>query len=278
MFERCGVCSIMSEEHDLLGPSAYKSLKKKIKYFSKDVNELQEWKKNFELKHDLYIGKVLALETSKKIDLDYIMRVNQLEKNDKTHQALHDKAFKEIAELGDKLQKCGVKWDFRLDELGGFITELRNRIQGYSVSDLNHYEVNKGQIMELKEQIELDIDLRLQQVENWMATEIPVKKVLRGFFNKVREGVTYNNQEELIEEACVYALAKLDGARSARPTVNYFCPICYNSITKVEHVVFHEFKVIVARENLNWLFDHLQKNSPKLKWNELIEKYLPEGN
>lgn len=35
----------------------------------------------------------------------------------------------EISELGDRLQKCGVKWDFRLDELNGFIEELKEDIK-----------------------------------------------------------------------------------------------------------------------------------------------------
>jgi len=43
------------------------------------------------------------LEFEKKIDLDYILKVNQLENNDKTHQALYDKIFKELTELEKKV-------------------------------------------------------------------------------------------------------------------------------------------------------------------------------
>lgn len=49
---------------------------------------------------------------------------------------------KEISELKDSLQKCGVKWDFRLDELGGFITELEQKIEsiGRNNDDLIKYK------------------------------------------------------------------------------------------------------------------------------------------
>ncbi|KKL95805.1 hypothetical protein LCGC14_1850950 [marine sediment metagenome] len=48
--------------------------------------------------------KIAKLETEKKLKIDYIMKMNQLEKNDKTHQALHDKAFKELSELKKDLK------------------------------------------------------------------------------------------------------------------------------------------------------------------------------
>ena len=60
------------------------------------------------------------------------LHIGELEKNHKNTYNLALEAdantnllFKDIAELRDALQKSGVKWDFRLDEQGGFIDELR---------------------------------------------------------------------------------------------------------------------------------------------------------
>ena len=36
-----------------------------------------------------------------------------------------------ISNLEDNLQKCGVKWDFRLDEQHGFIDELKERFENH---------------------------------------------------------------------------------------------------------------------------------------------------
>lgn len=38
------------------------------------------------------------------------------------------KRMTKIEKLEDKLAKCGVKWDFRLDELHGFITDIHKKI------------------------------------------------------------------------------------------------------------------------------------------------------
>ena len=49
--------------------------------------------------------KVGTLDLEKKLKLDYMLKMNQLEKNDKTHQALYDKLFKEIAILQKQINE-----------------------------------------------------------------------------------------------------------------------------------------------------------------------------
>lgn len=48
--------------------------------------------------------KVSSLDLEKKLKIDYMLKMNQLEKNDKTHQALYDKLFKQIAELKERVE------------------------------------------------------------------------------------------------------------------------------------------------------------------------------
>lgn len=57
----------------------------------------------------------------------------------------------QIAELGDKLQKCGVKWDFRLDEQWGFITEFKEEMKIFkgAVINYNHDYDRIRQVREL---------------------------------------------------------------------------------------------------------------------------------
>ena len=51
------------------------------------------WEKDIE-------KKIESLDMEKKLKIDYMLKMNQLVKNDKAHQALYDKLFKENAELG----------------------------------------------------------------------------------------------------------------------------------------------------------------------------------
>lgn len=69
--------------------------------------------------------KIATLDLDKKLKIDYMMKMNQLEKNDKAHQACHDKAFKEIKELKERYDKS------------------------YSTNSLYHYY--KGEFNNLKE-------------------------------------------------------------------------------------------------------------------------------
>ena len=46
--------------------------------------------------------KVDSLDMEKKLKLDYMLKMNQLVENDKSHQACHEKTFKEIAELKEE--------------------------------------------------------------------------------------------------------------------------------------------------------------------------------
>ena len=58
--------------------------------------------------------KVKTLDLEKKLKIDYVLKMNQLEKNDKTHQAMHDRAFKQIAELKEVLNEVAqyrIGWE-----------------------------------------------------------------------------------------------------------------------------------------------------------------------
>jgi len=73
------------------------SLDSKILNDRERIEKLEQWKAGHATRHQ-----------------NFKMKINLLESK--------------IAELGDNLQKCGIKWDFRLDELNGFITELKERL------------------------------------------------------------------------------------------------------------------------------------------------------
>ena len=64
--------------------------------------KLMEFEKTIIYKIEALEKKVESLDLEKKLKIDYMLKMNQLEKNDKAHQALYDKLFKEISELKDK--------------------------------------------------------------------------------------------------------------------------------------------------------------------------------
>ena len=58
-----------------------------------------------------------------------------------------------ISNLEDNLQKCGVKWDFRLDEQHGFIAELKRKLNNH-ITRIHHLNtVIVEEINELKEKV-----------------------------------------------------------------------------------------------------------------------------
>lgn len=52
---------------------------------------------------DKHTQMIEVLDLEKKLKIDYMLKMNQLEKNDKTHQALYDKLFEEIKSLKEAM-------------------------------------------------------------------------------------------------------------------------------------------------------------------------------
>ncbi|MCK4419524.1 hypothetical protein KAV79_06925 [Candidatus Aerophobetes bacterium] len=188
------------------------------------------------------------------------------------------------------------------------IDELRNQIQNDSIADLNHYT----ELKELSERNRLRVD-ELKDFRHNMAVPriINLEEVLQEFKDKVLEYIFKSfitpqiwggEVEEIFKKLDGENLVRDKGgmsdkhavpltqinltderglidskpslAGSARQTV--FCPICGNEITKIEHVVFHDFKVIVAREDLKkWIWD-LKHEMSRAHVIAKIEKYLKE--
>lgn len=72
---------------------------------------------------------------------------------------LNGKTSSKIEALEDSLQKCGVKWDFRLDELNGFITEMKEQREEDIKLSLTNYDRSFNNIKVLREVMNrLDLD------------------------------------------------------------------------------------------------------------------------
>jgi len=109
--------------------------------------------------------------------INLMVKVEALEKQREKFNwcGLRDDFQREIAELGDKLQKCGVKWDFRLDEQWGFITELKKGKAEFIISLTKEME-------ELKEQF----DALHKSIAFEAKSHIKIEEVLREFMNIVK--------------------------------------------------------------------------------------------
>lgn len=144
--------------------------------------------------------KLAELENQKRIDLDYIMRVNQLQKNDKTHQALHDKAFKQLSELRKAL-KDHSKWQKEQDTL----TEM--------------------ELKELKEQIHklysLPSKMLINKAVSGMNREV-LRDHLKSHIVVAREQLTDKDKMTIFKEfdnAIEDQLKKLEGDSNWNPTL-----------------------------------------------------------
>ena len=133
--------------------------------YKEEIEELEKWKGIINKDHqkavidiDKLEKKVDLLDMEKKLKIDYILKMNQLVKNDKAHQALYDKLFKEIAEL---------KANF----------------------DDHTHLVWFNKIKELEEEddhIKHVINVNRTGVSNLFTNYGVIKEVLRGFMNDVR--------------------------------------------------------------------------------------------
>lgn len=98
------------------------------------------------------------------------MKIEELEKKIDKNWNLNQELAQEIMpnqieRVEDRLQKCGVIWDFRLDELNGFITELKKSYQNNRALNDKSFQHIYRQVTELKEQVNKILDLGIDQSE-----------------------------------------------------------------------------------------------------------------
>lgn len=137
--------------------------------------------------------RLIKLELEEKIKLDYMLKINQLEKNDKAHQALYDKIFKEIA-------------------------ELRNLIQGNANSDLNHYSINENRISKLREKQKADTIGFRAALKDIRLTLMPLDREFESLKDQVDKLAKYILEyfpgNIINEGACLTAIAIMEELRT----------------------------------------------------------------
>ncbi|KKK66165.1 hypothetical protein LCGC14_2966860, partial [marine sediment metagenome] len=98
--------------------------------------------------HNNLSERIEALEKSlePKLKLNYMLKMNQLEKNDKTHQALYGKLFKDISELNKKHRESEFLQIEINKEFEDKITELKEQKEENWTFICNHMNLIKDNI------------------------------------------------------------------------------------------------------------------------------------
>ena len=133
------------------------------------VNHLKEKISELEKKYE-------SLDMEKKLKLNYMLKINQLEKNDKAHQSIHEKNRKEIAELREEQKKGWEDYSFlqgsqikRQDYLDEQLNELKEKMKIYEGATIN-YNFDYDRIRQVREVLRELIKSLLVQIDSGKIT------------------------------------------------------------------------------------------------------------
>ena len=186
-------------------------------------------------------------------------RISELEKNwlefgdikswKKAHYGIKD----EIADLKEQFVKLDNKYYKLVIENRNDIAELREKVDKFAKADEQNYIQWVEQLNELKEQLRLEVDMRITNTKtlnrflnDWANKVKNNKEVLRelriGIMNQLNDKKAHQGLR-LHEVNFLEVLAKLD-VGSARQTVDHFKEINGKIVEFLTFIVicFHDFK------------------------------------
>ncbi len=255
--------------------------------------------------------KIAKLETERKLKINYMMKMNQLEKNDKTHQALYEKLIEKTKDNGSNIADETLRLDFRIDVREKEIKKLEKQIQGLHNKQVGHIDIEHKKIInkelselkaiekvilgtieviskdykELKEKFKKVSHLRLHNAI------IKNRDVLQGFLELFEE----THDDSINRESFTILLKRLSGATDVRSAAHTEKPSygCFLFTYCSECIVaFDDCKrkgiqqVVVKKEDLKELDSTLSNErfeSPDTiesiirmgqAWDKFKEKYL----
>lgn len=219
---------------------------------SAQLGVLQERIEQIEQKPCMNITRIFTDdEITKMIDRDIC---NTFQK------VLHDKFEKELSELQDVFQKAGVKWDFRLDELNGFITELKENQAYWEKEVVETIKIQENVILVLWVIGNEIINLMNDKIAHNTARlhEINAKEKITEALKKL-SGVDEKPDpaKEYRDKTNVWIKKEQEDSKHWHPKEKpeeplYLCKNCGNEISHVEFEV-QKLSIDVRKEDLKYL-------------------------